>query len=83
MVEAGLEFFFDIIKWVFNDFLIKIKILNIPVLYYFLAIIILGIVIGGLINTASAGSIIGYASRSRRRAENKEMRQAALKRSRR
>ena len=24
MVEAGLDFFFDMIKWVFNDFLIRI-----------------------------------------------------------
>ena len=33
MVEKGLDFFFDMIKWVFTDFLIKVKILNISVLF--------------------------------------------------
>lgn len=40
MVDAGLTFFFDMIKWVFNDFLIRVKILNIPVLYLLLAILL-------------------------------------------
>lgn len=63
MVEAGLDFFFDMIKWVFSDFLIKVKILNISVLYYFLAIILLGIVIGGLINSVSAGNMVFKSSK--------------------
>lgn len=66
MVEAALDFFFDIIKWAFNDFLLKIKILNIPVLYIFLAILLLGIVINGLINRVSAGSLVLGSSKSRR-----------------
>lgn len=80
MVEAALDFFFDIINWVFTDFLIRIKILNISLLYYFLAILILGIVIAGLINTSNAGTLINTSSHTRRRAENKEMREAHLKR---
>lgn len=79
MVESALNFFFDIIKWVFNDFLIDIKILGISVLYYFLAIMVLGFIILGLINSVSAGNVVGYASRSRRRSENKELRNAKLK----
>lgn len=66
MVQASLEFFFDMISWVFNDFLIRIKILDIPVLYLFLAILLLGIVINGLINRVSAGSLVLGSSRSRR-----------------
>lgn len=79
MVEAALDFFFDMIAWVFNDFLIKVKILGIPVLYYFLAILILGFIIGGLINSVSAGNLVSYASNTRRRRENKELREAKLK----
>ncbi len=69
MVEAGLDFFFDMIKWVFNDFLMKIKILGIPVLYYFLAILVLGFIISGLINSVNAGNIVVKSS-SRRSKEN-------------
>lgn len=69
MVEAGLDFFFDMIKWVFNDFLMKIKILGIPVLYYFLAILVLGFIIAGLINSVNAGNIVVKSS-SRRSKEN-------------
>lgn len=69
MVEAGLDFFFDIIKWVFNDFLMKIKILGIPVLYYFLSILVLGFIIAGLINSVNAGNIVVKSS-SRRSKEN-------------
>ena len=79
MVKQGLDFFFSMIKWVFNDFLIKVKILDISVLYYFLAIMLLGIVIGGLINTTNAGNLVVSSSNARRRSENEEMRQAKLK----
>ncbi len=65
MVEAALNFFFNMIKWVFNDFLLKIKILDIPVLYLFLAILLLGIVINGLINKVSAGGLILNSSRGK------------------
>lgn len=78
MVEAGLDFFFDMIKWVFTDFLIKIKIFDISLLYYFLAIMLLGLVIGGLINGVNAGNLVYSASNSRRRRENEEMRQYKL-----
>lgn len=71
MVEKGLDFFFDMIKWVFTDFLIKVKILNISVLYYFLAILLLGIVIGGLINSVSAGNMVFKSSKFSRH-KNKE-----------
>lgn len=80
MVEASLDFFFNIIKWVFNDFLLRIKVLNIPVLYIFLAILLLGIVINGLINTPNAGNLVVTSSNSRRRSENEEIRQSKLKR---
>ena len=70
MVEAGLNFFFDTIKWVFTDFLIKVKILDISVLYYFLAIILLGIIICGLINPVSAGNVVFKSSKSRRDNDN-------------
>lgn len=66
MVEAALDFFFDMIAWVFNDFLIRVKILGISVLYYFLAIMILGFIIGGLINSVSAGRIVVNSSRKRK-----------------
>lgn len=56
MVEAGLEFFFNMIKWVFNTFLMQIKILNIPLLYYFLVISIMAIVINGILNASYIGS---------------------------
>lgn len=79
MVESALDFFFDMIKWVFNDFLIDIKILGISVLYYFLAIMILAFIIGGLINSVTAGNLVNYASNSRVRRENKQMREAKLK----
>lgn len=66
MVEAGLNFFFNMIKWVFNDFLIRVKILNIPVLYLLLAILLLGIVINGLLNTPTAGKFILSSSNDRK-----------------
>lgn len=66
MVEAALDFFFNMIKWVFNDFLIDIKILDISILYYFLAIMILAFIIGGLINSVTAGRIVVNSSRSRK-----------------
>lgn len=71
MVEVALEFFFNMVKWVFNDFLIRIKILDIPVLFYFLAIILLGIIISGLINTTNAGRFVVNSSRSSKRADRK------------
>lgn len=80
MVEAALDFFFDMINWVFNDFLMQIKILGIPLLFYFLAIMILGIIITALINPANAGNLIYSASTARNRAEKRELRQAALNR---
>lgn len=83
MVEAGLDFFFKMIKWCFNDFLMKIKILDIPILYYFFAIMVLGFIIGALINSVNAGNLVLSASNARRRRENEEMRQARLKRARR
>ena len=63
MVEAGLDYFFDRLKWVFNVFLIQIKILDIPLLYYFFALIILSIVISALINTSNAGRLVVRSSR--------------------
>lgn len=63
MVIQGLDYFFSVIKWVFNDFLIQVKILDISVLYYFLAIMLLGIVIGGLINTTNAGRLVLSSSK--------------------
>lgn len=63
MVESSLDFFFDIIKWVFNDFLINIKILGISVLYYFLAIMVLGFIILGLINNVNAGNLVIRSSK--------------------
>lgn len=80
MVEKGLDFYFDMIKWVFTDFLINVKILGISVLYYFLAIILLSVVILGLVNSVSAGNIVNYASNTRRRRENSEMREHSLNR---
>ena len=55
-----IEYFFKIIKWVFNDFLINIKVIGIPVLYLFVAVYVSGMVISGLINTSksSLGSSI-------------------------
>lgn len=58
MVEAALDFFFNTMKWVFNTFLIDIKILGISVLYYFFAILLLGFIISALINRVTAGNII-------------------------
>lgn len=72
MVEAGLDFFFDMIKWVFTDFLIKIKILNVSLLYYFLAIILLGIIIGALINPVSAGNWVHWSSGYNERRQSEE-----------
>lgn len=80
MVEKGLDFYFDMIKWVFTDFLINVKILGISVLYYFLAIILLSVVILGLINSVSAGNLVNYASNTRRRRENSELREHSLNR---
>lgn len=71
MVEVSLEFFFNMVKWVFNDFLIRIKILDIPVLFYFLAIILLGIIISGLINTTNSGRVVFNSSLSSKRADKK------------
>lgn len=53
--QQGIEFFFDMIKWVFGTFLIKIKILEVPVLYYFIVIIIFSVIIAGVVNTAHSG----------------------------
>lgn len=55
MVQEGINFFFRIIKWVFTDFLIRVKILNVSILYIFLAITMIGIIIGGVLNTVNAG----------------------------
>ncbi len=66
MVEAALDFFFYMLSWAFNDFLLKVKILGIPVLYYFLAILILGFIIGGLVNSVSAGRLVVNSSRNRK-----------------
>lgn len=52
--ESGLEMFFNTIKWVFTDFLIRIEILGIPVLYYLLALAVLGIIIAGVLSTVSS-----------------------------
>lgn len=79
MVEKGIDFFFDMLKWSF-DFLIDVKLLGISVLYYFLAILLLGVVIGGLINTSTAGNVISSASNSNKRRQDKEYRDRRLKR---
>ncbi len=66
MVAASIDFFFDMIKWSFN-FLLRVEILNIPVLYYLFAIMILGFVIIALVNVPNAGNSIIKASRSKRK----------------
>lgn len=70
MVEAGLDYFFDRLKWVFNVFLIQIKILDIPLLYYFFALIILSIVISALINTSNAGRLVVRSSKKSGRGDS-------------
>ena len=52
MIEKSIDFFFNIIKWVFNDFLLRIKIYGVPLIYYFLVLTIVAIVFMGLINSA-------------------------------
>lgn len=52
MQELGITYFFDIIKWVFSDFLLRVTVLSIPVIYYLIAILVLGIVFAGVLNTA-------------------------------
>lgn len=56
--DAGLDFFFSMIKWVFTDFLINIKVLGFPVLYIFIAIVLVGLVMFGMLNfsTSNLGS---------------------------
>lgn len=82
MVEAAINFFFDMIKWSF-DFLLSIKIVGIPVLYLLLAVLLLGFIIVALVNVPNAGNAIVSAGNSKRRRENEEMRQAKLRRLRR
>lgn len=79
MVSAAIDFFFDMIKWSF-DFLLQVKILGIPVLYLLLAVLLLGFIIVALVNVPNAGNSIIYASNSKTRRENQEMRAAKLKR---
>jgi len=69
-INAGLDFFFDMIKWVFTYFLIEIKIFDISLLYYFFSLLILGFVIGGLINSVSAGNWV-YRSSNFHKNKNK------------
>lgn len=75
MQAKGIEFFFDRIKWVFNEFLMKITVLNIPVLYYLIAIALFAIIVAGVLNTAKGayGSVTSYnnqKAREKRRAQN-------------
>lgn len=70
MVQAALDFFFDMLKWSF-DFLLTIEILNVPVLYIFFAILLLGFIIVALVNVPNAGNSIIKASRSKRKRESK------------
>lgn len=79
MVEAALDFFFDMIKWSFN-FLLNVEILNVPVLYILFAILLLAFIITALVNIPNAGNAIISAGNSKRRRENEEMRAAKLKR---
>lgn len=71
--ESTLKFFFDMINWVFNDFLMEITILDIPVLYYFVAFILFSILIGGIVNTAhSSYDATMRATRELRKLQEKE-----------
>lgn len=69
--SAVLDFFFNMIKWVFNDFLLRVKVLNVPVLYLFFAILIIGIIISGVLNTTQGG-YMNAVSTSRERKREKE-----------
>lgn len=75
MQAKGIEFFFDRIKWVFNEFLMKITVLDIPVLYYLIAIALAAIIVSGVINTAKGAysnvtSYTNQKARDRRRSQN-------------
>ena len=71
--ETTLKFFFDTVQWVFNEFLIEITILDIPVLYYFVALILFSILIGGIVNTArSSYDATMRATREIRKIQEKE-----------
>lgn len=78
VTKSGIDFFFDCLKWIFSDFLMKVKVLDIPVLYYFLAIAMVGILIGGLLNTVQAG-VSGSISSNQRRRYIEEARSARQK----
>lgn len=66
MQEASLDFFFDMFKFCF-DFLSKVTVLGIPVLYIFLGILIVSVVMLGLLNVSSVS--IGSGIKSQRRSK--------------
>lgn len=71
--ETTLKFFFDTVQWVFNEFLIEITVLDVPILYYFVALILFSILIGGIVNTAhSSYDATIRATRELRKLQEKE-----------
>ncbi len=64
--EAGLDFFFDMIKWCWY-FLTRVTVLGVPVLFIFLGIIVIGIVMAGLLNNSTKALGAGISSERRRR----------------
>ena len=54
MIYIAIEFFFSVIRWVFNDFLLSIVIFEIPLLYWLIALGIAAILINALLSNSSA-----------------------------
>lgn len=50
MVEAGIDFYFRILKQVFTVWLVQFTVFGVPVIYVIIAVIIFGIVVSGLLN---------------------------------
>lgn len=67
--QTALDFFFEMIRWVFNDFLIRVTVLGVPVLWFFIAFIVIAVVISGVINTTRSGLGNAAKSVSRRRSK--------------
>ncbi len=75
--SKAIEFFLSIIKWVFTDFLVKVKVMDVPVIYIFAAMIIFVVVVTGLLNlpretSARAASVRKTHQRSDDRAGSKK-----------
>lgn len=69
MQEQGINYFFEMIKWVFTDFLIKVTVLNIPIIYFLVAISLIGLIISGVLNTAK-GAYNNVRSSKHRKEKN-------------